>query len=62
MTKVVTYRLAYIAEEVELCDACVERGDHNCGSLGPVGRGKHAGECDGAKHGRRARAAAKVAP
>jgi hypothetical protein len=47
---VTTYRLAYLPDEHDLCAACVERGDHDCGSLGPVSVGEHDGECDGAAH------------
>jgi hypothetical protein len=50
---VVTYQLAYLSGvQVTLCDACVERDDHECGKLGPVMRGARRGECDGAQHGR----------
>lgn len=48
---VVSYQLAYnSADEATLCDACVERGDHECGPLGPVLVGKRVGQCDGANH------------
>lgn len=48
---IVTYRLAYLDRDVDLCDACVERDDHDCGSLGSVQHGARPGECEGAAHG-----------
>lgn len=53
-TMLVTYALAYIPGEVELCDACVAQDDHECGALGQVQIGAHNGyadQCDGANHG-----------
>ena len=46
---VVTYRLAYLDRHVRLCADCVDN-QHvlaECGSLGPVSHGAHAGICDG---------------
>lgn len=49
--RVVTYRLAYLSDRrVDLCDACVEADDHDCGTLGPVSHGRHEGDCDGRHH------------
>jgi hypothetical protein len=50
MTTVMTYRLAYLDQEVDLCDECTARGDHECGTLGPVQHGAHDGECGSARH------------
>lgn len=51
MDQVITYQLAYLSRiHVSLCAACVERDDHDCGSLGPVSHGRHRGGCDGARH------------
>lgn len=49
--KVIRYQLAYASNHtVALCPACVERGDHGCGDLGPVQDGARRGVCDGARH------------
>lgn len=51
MTSVITYQLAYLtAEQYELCDECVERGDHDRGTLGAIQHGRHEGGCDGKHH------------
>jgi hypothetical protein len=50
---VATYRLAYSDDEVELCSACVARGDHDCGPLGPCTVGTRQGACEGKRHGRK---------
>lgn len=51
---VVTYQLAYLTwASVDLCRACVERDDHECGVIGSVEHGLHLGYCDGAHHGAR---------
>lgn len=55
MSRVVTYQLAYPTGSdttVDLCDACVERGDHEAGALGPVSHGSHRGTCEGRRHPR----------
>jgi hypothetical protein len=52
MTKVITFRLAYLDRQVTLCPTCVERDDHDRGSLGPVIHGLHDGHCQGMRHGR----------
>jgi hypothetical protein len=48
--RVVTYRQAYGACAIELCAACIERDDHDCGALGEVQHGEHDGSCDGRRH------------
>jgi hypothetical protein len=61
MAQVITYRLAYLNRSVNLCSACVDRGNHGCGSLGPVQHGMHSGDCDGARHGEPLTIAERVA-
>lgn len=51
MSPVVTYRLAYLPLDVNVCAECVERNDHGLGTLGPVQHGLHDGACDSPGHG-----------
>ena len=53
MVQIVTYRLAYLDRKVDLCDVCVDRDDHDRGSLGPVEHGQRSGLCQGKNHGGR---------
>lgn len=49
--KVITYQLAYLTQkQVSLCNACVERGDHELGTIGPVQHGLHVGACQSPTH------------
>jgi hypothetical protein len=43
---VVTYRLAYVDDEVELCDECAAHPPEYLGPLGQVQYGAHEGECE----------------
>lgn len=43
MKSVITYRLAYVDEEISLCKTCIVIFKH---SLGPVQWGAHDGVCD----------------
>ncbi len=53
MSNVITYQLAHETTTVDLCDACADRDDHDCGSLGPVEHGLHRGSCQGKHHSAR---------
>lgn len=49
--RVVTYRLAYRPLDVNLCSECLERDDHDLGTVSVVQHGLHDGICDSPTHG-----------